>query len=257
MNKVKYVTSEVAELLAKNVTEHVNWYYRRTENDETHPLISQKHIRNANLNGKSLENKLKLSDTPSNRNKHDSENSYTVFQALKNLTPHQATDERLWVYLCHTDCKEYTSNRWLSPTVPKDSKTVQKEISHFFVPSKSKQRNLFRSNAVSRLWWMGYLADQVAPDEPQQFLEILLHKQDVAVQVLTRSITQNRQLLVPIYEILKEDWKKEKRMFDRAVFRQWMSKIDIYGGVVLLDALSEEQMRNKLIQFSSEALQAE
>ena len=42
MNKVKYVTSEVAELLAKNVTEHVNWYYRRTENDETHPLISQK-----------------------------------------------------------------------------------------------------------------------------------------------------------------------------------------------------------------------
>ena len=256
MNNVKYVTSDTVDQLANDVTRNVNWYYNRTEVSETSPLFHKNQVRKADLEIDSLKNKLVVAGALNNRNEHDAVNSYIVFQALKNLAPHQATDERLWVYLCHTDCKEYATSRWTSRTIPADSRKVQKEIAHFFVPSKSKARNLFRGNAISRLWWMGYLAHQIDPNEPKLCLEILLDKQDIAVQILTRSFTQNRQLLKSIYEFLKKDWLNGKEIFSRNVFRKWMSKIDIYGGVVLLDALSEEQLRKILIQFAKEALEA-
>lgn len=256
MNKVKYVTSDTVVQLANDVTENVNWYYSRTEGSAAFPLFRKNQVRQAGVEIDSLKNNLVIADASSNRNEYDAENSYIVFQALKNLMPHQATDERLWVYLCHTDCKEYATNRWLSPTIPTDSRKVQREIAHFFIPSGSKARNLFRSNAVSRLWWMGYLANQIAPNDSKLFLEILLEKQDIAVQILTRSITQNRLLLSSIYEIMKDDWLNGKELFERSVFRNWMSNIDIYGGVVLLDALSEKQLRDKLSQFAKEAMEA-
>ena len=255
MNKVKYLTSDAVKQLAENASNNIEWYYGISTREEIPSLIQQTEVRTSDLQTDSLQNKLVIESD--SRTEFDAENSQTVYKALKNLTPYHATDERLWVYLCHADCKEYAASRWLSPSQPADPLKAKREIAHFFVPSSSKQRNLIRSNAVSRLWWMGYLANEIAPDEPEHFLEILLYNQDVAVQVLTRSITPNRRLLSSIFGVLKENWNDNKKLLERNIFRDWMKNINIYGGAVLLDALSDKQLEDKLREFSEEALKSD
>ena len=245
-----YFTSDAVKYLAEKVQENEDWYYSAITNTDAHPLTDPDQIRSTNIQVDSLHNRLTVSDELKNQHSNDAVNANFVFQALRNLTPVQATDERLWVYLCHTQCKNYVRRRWLSPLLPTDANNRKQEVSHFFVPSRSKQRSLFRDNAVSRLWWMGFLANQILPDRPDRFLEILLHNQDVAVQILTRSITQNRRLLRIIFEVLMKDWEDEKALLSRNTFREWMSQINFFGGVVLLDSLSDDQLKNKILEFS-------
>ena len=250
-NNLTYFTSNAVKQLTEKVKENEDWYYSSVTNYESHPLLSgPDYIRSTNIQIDSLSDQLKFSNDLQKQHLHDATNAKVIFQALSNLTPVQATDERLWVYLCHTECKNYVTSRWLSRTIPMNERKREQEIRHFFVPTKSKQRSLFRDNAVSRLWWMGYLAIQTSPDQPERFLEVLLHSQDAAVQILTRSITQNRRLLRIIFDILVKDWDAEKELFHRTIFREWMSQINFFGGVVLLDSLSDDQLKNKLLEFS-------
>lgn len=53
-----------------------------------------------------------------------------------------------------------------------------------------------------------------------------------------------------IFDILVKDWDAEKELFHRTIFREWMSQINFFGGVVLLDSLSDDQLKNKLLEFS-------
>ncbi len=251
MVSLAYLTSEGVRDLTDAVSIHLDWYYSLTMNDEEHPLITVEKVRyQTKIQIETLRDRLLIKKQSEN----DAKNALAVFETLRVLTPVQATDERLWVYLCHTECRNYVAHRWLSKEKPIDKKGQQREITHFFIPSSSKQRNLFRHNAVSRLWWMGYIADQIFPDEPDQFLEILLFRQDIANQVLTRSFTQNKRILRSIFEILKKDWHDGKGLLNRDVFREWMSQINLYGGVVLLDSLSVEHLNRKLLEFSEMAL---
>ena len=255
MRNIKYFTSDKVRELTEHVNQNLEWYYSREPDDNLEETFQPVDVRNSNLLVEPLRSKL-IFGSSLTTSESDAKNAYTVFGAMKNLSPHQATDERLWVYLSHTECKTYATNRWLSDKKPADGRKIKKEISHFFVPSKSRTRNIFRSNAVSRLWWLGYLAHQVAPDDPKQFLEIILYRQDVANQILTRSTTANRLILTSIYEVLKEDWGKDRKLLQRIEFRNWMSKINIYGGVILLDALNATQKKNSIQRFSEAILSA-
>ncbi|WP_424945970.1 DUF6339 family protein [Candidatus Spongiihabitans sp.] len=88
----------------------------------------------------------------------DSKNVIVVYDAFKFLTPQQAAEERIWTYATHQSelAKQYTSNRWNK--IPSDDDKAVKYIqSHYFV---SGVRGLIRDNAVSRLWWMGYIASR-------------------------------------------------------------------------------------------------
>ena len=255
MQNIKYFTSDKVRELTEHVSQNLKRYYSRELDDNLEEIFQPVDVRSSNLLVEPLRGKL-IFGSSLTTSESDAKNAYTVFGAMKNLSPHQATDERLWVYLSHTECKTYATNRWLSDKKPADGRKIKREVSHFFVPSKSRIRNIFRSNAVSRLWWLGYLAHQVAPDDPKQFLEIILYRQDVANQILTRSTTANRLILTSIYEVLKEDWGKDRKLLQRSEFRNWMSKINIYGGVVLLDALNAVQMKNTIQRFSEEILSA-
>ena len=71
---------------------------------------------------------------------NDYTNSELIFQALKDLTPADATDERLWTTLCLNQYKSYILARW--PNIS-DGK-------HFFCEGN---RSLTRDNGIARLWW--------------------------------------------------------------------------------------------------------
>ena len=236
MGMVSYYTTEAVAELRENIGSRVSWYLGG--GDGGIALESKAPIRETNIRMGSISSILKTKGkTPA---RHDAQNAQAVYRALNRLTPHQAADERLWTYICHNDCAGYVSRRWLDSGAT-NSRTVADIGNHYFVRGN---RGLIRDNGVARLWWLGHIAYQVAPAEPDRFLEVVLYRQDPRSALIERpSVSRNYRVLKAVFRVMKRDYEtKERALFVRDTFRAWMKGLNRTGGMLLLDALSDPQM---------------
>ena len=247
MNRLCRYTQAAVEYLRSAVEENLDWYYDPTERPPHTPLGE---FRETTIDAPELSERLKMEGNQPQLT--DVGNALIVFSALSSLTPHQATFEGIWVYICHCDCPQYVSWRWPGKRPP-DAEADAKNIrNHFFAKGN---RALIRDNGISRLWWLGKIANDAAPDEPRKFLEILLHLQDVRSALIERpSISMNRDVLRGIYEVMREHWDNGGELFKRGVFRAWMKELNLQGGVILLDALPKEALMSLLRKEAEKAL---
>ncbi len=252
MSQLQYFTELAVDELRTDIAERLDWYYKPTENLPDGWIRAENPVRTAPIDGGGIREQLKIGAQP---HRDDQANAIAVYRALKKLTPHQASDERLWVYLSHTQCAQYVAKRWLRERPDDDEKAVQKVRNHFFARGN---RALIRDNGVSRLWWLGSIAHRIDPDDPQVFLEILLHKQDVRSALVERpAISMNPAVLKAIYAVMRGYWEKgaEKApLFVRNTFRTWMINLNRRGGVILLDALSEYELERLLRSEAQRAI---
>ena len=116
MTNLRYYTTEVVEDLRTRIAEHLDWYYLPQGRPPSAASVGG--LRESTLTAPALAEQL-VTDTgrPSST---DVENALIVYEYLSRLTPHQASIERMWVYLCHCDCSQYVTARWLSPNPPKE-----------------------------------------------------------------------------------------------------------------------------------------
>lgn len=87
--------------------------------------------------------------------------SKLVYQSLKNINTVMASDERLWIYLFHTEYNEYRKERisiQYHGKEPDDKKLMSNTL--FTGNNNDKIRAKFL-NYLSRLWWAGYFTDGV------------------------------------------------------------------------------------------------
>lgn len=236
MTNLRYYTTEVVENLRARIADHLDWYYA----PEGRPpaMASIGGIRESNLTAPDLNHQLAIDENrPSST---DVVNALVVYRALSELTPHQGSIERMWVYLCHSDCPRYVATRWLNRRPENEEDAVREVRNHFFATGN---RALIRDNGISRLWWLGKIAHDVDPENPREFLTILLHRQDVRSALIERpSVSTNRRVLRGIYEVMREHWSNGGALFARETFRSWMIALNRRGGVVLLDALPDQDL---------------
>lgn len=188
----------------------------------------------------------------------DGPNSIAVYNALRSLTPQQATHERIWAYLAHFDLQDYVRRRW--PVASDDTeagrKRAQADIrAHYFV---SGGRGLLRDNGVSRLWWMGWIAHRCIHFSEAKALEILLYRADVRANLLERSsFGMSPEIFNGVMKLLGESYETdEKALFGRAEFRGLMKLLNRSGGRIMLNALSPEQLDDVLQGLAGRAIQA-
>ena len=126
---------------------------------------------------------------------------------------------------------------------------------HFFA---SGNRALIRDNALSRLWWLGHIAYEVAPEDPPRLLQILMHRQNIRSALIERpSVSMNPEVLQAVYAVMLDHWQRDGRrskLFDRDVFRDWMIRLNRRGGVMLLDALPPDALGELLGDEAQKAL---
>ena len=236
MDRLRYYTSESVEVLKSAVATHIEWYYSGSGANPTASVSGG--FRGTRYDAPQLGEKLKIDQA--NPETKDALNSLAVYDALEYLSPHQASMERMWVWLCHNDCPNYVRARWLKDRPTSDQDAVRKVSNHFFATGN---RGLIRDNGVSRLWWLGKVAHDVVPENPRKFLEILLHRQDVRSALIERpSVSMNRTVLRVIFRVMEEYWDGDRSLFARERFRNWMVSLNRRGGVVLLDAIPESAL---------------
>lgn len=163
----------------------------------------------------------------------EAENCAILHGALKNLSPYEARDERLWVFLTHTTLLDHGRKRW--PIPPDDGDAVKHIAQHFFARDK---RQIERDNVGSRLWWMGHLCARIAGVDQGEALEAFLFRSDVRANLVERPTTsQASGLFGAILRRLVISYKGKKSLFERATFRRLMMEVNSVGGYKLLDCL--------------------
>ena len=251
MAALQYYTLEAVSELRQLVQANVTWYF---DPGAPEPILAAKTPRrDAKLELPQWQDLLRIDEhRPAST---DAVNALAVFGSLAELSPYQASDERVWTYLCHNECRSYVAARWLRGFEPDSSGAVERILNHFFVRGN---RSLIRDNGVSRLWWLGSIAHKVDPAEPRRFLDILLYRQDVRSALIERpSVSMNLGVLKAIYAVMKEDFETEnKALFQRNPFREWMKNLNRRGGVILLDAVPPPALDTLIRAEAERALSA-
>lgn len=170
-----------------------------------------------------------------------------VSTGLHGVTAYLARDERLWARLTHIEYLEYTRTRW---AIPKDkAKAVAHIKKHFFAKGA---RGVERDNAISRLWWMAEICKRVQGLTLKDSLTAFLYQSDVRANIVERPTTsQNSALLSAVVNKLHQSYQtEEKALYGREKFRSVMKKLNIEGGVRLLEVLDSETLAEVIEKVS-------
>ena len=181
----------------------------------------------------------------------DFENVKSLYTALRNLTPQDANDKRLWVRLTHDSFHRYVVNRWFKED-PKKTKTFQVVKERYFFEGASQRARV--SNAISRLWWIGKLTviDDASSEEIDQwkYTELICDSQDWITSLLERRLGAYRNVRFGVLDY----YSKNKTAFSsgKSGKIQFLLKaLNNYGGVSVisnLDQLEIEEICDRIMQ---------
>ncbi len=182
----------------------------------------------------------------------DLENTKILYSALRHLSPLQASDPRLWTYLTHVTYWDYMRKRW--PIEQYLGKPRLREIiqeRYFFMPDRS--RALIR-NGLSRLWWYGYCSYDASRKDPFELTAVLLKNLDVTQSILERAFSRNTSVTKAVLEVLWDREQGGNEFYVREKVRELAKYIVQVGGVTIIDALDQTDLRglveNKIDQLA-------
>lgn len=185
---------------------------------------------------------------PDDNSNYDLENSRIIYNAMKNLKPYQAVEERIWSYLTHVKFWNYMKKRWPAENYMDNKSNFERAVKERYFFSSKSRRALIR-NGISRLWWFGYLTyDENNKSNPYALTEILLNTQDTAESVLGRNFSNNPKLIQSVLKVLKEWDDRYGKLPSRKVIRELCKHISFIGGVTILDTLSNDEIEEKLYE---------
>lgn len=176
-------------------------------------------------------------------------NSIRLYEAFKTLTPWQAAQGNMWTYLCHMNhqYQNYIKHRWLDDPRANTIKT------RYFVPSNENLRN---DNALSRLWWYGYLTYDPNSEDPHHLTKTLFTNITIATDIID---TLNRTSPERIKGVLLalEDFKEETGMREGLsdIVRSANSAMNRHAGIVAVGFLSFEEVHDLYLEYLRNALQ--
>lgn len=169
---------------------------------------------------------------------YELENSIALHGALKDLTPSQAADERLWVWLAHGPYWTYMRRRWPAEN-SKDGSLSRYLLEHYFL---GDARTLVR-HGLARLWWFGHSTYDASAEDPYTLTRLLLHTTDARQSLTERKFWRNRTVL---HGLLTRVSQLREQGFDfyvpRERFRRLCKTFNTFGGTVLLDALEDKDI---------------
>lgn len=173
--------------------------------------------------------------TPQRISEVDLANSKIVGEALCGLDPSTANEERIWVRLAHVEAFDYAKARWLG--AEDDDKLAKQVADHFFAPGQTAIRD---DQALSRLWWNYEIARTCSPDDIDGALALILRSADIRSNFVERIwMTSRHNIAGAVLRAMREDnWITDAE----ANFRNFMKSLNRFGGGIVFEALSSDEV---------------
>lgn len=168
------------------------------------------------------------------KTKDDFQNTVTIYDGLgKILTPRQACNKYMWSYMAQETFYEYTSQRW--PV----EKRAAIETRYFC----GESRTALSLNAISRLWWYGYLTyDEENSLEPYHLTKLLTSNTDLCQNLIQHKYSMNKNITLGFLDAV-EQFMEEGNDFSTDIERKAIKFVNRYGGVVAIDVLSRSEVK--------------
>lgn len=162
----------------------------------------------------------------------DLKNSRIVGQALSELTPSIANEERVWARLAHVEAIGYSRARWLTGESPDKVEPIIRD--HFFAPTQTGIRD---DQALSRLWWNYFIAKTCDPDDPDGALQLILKSADIRSNFVERIwMTSRRRIAAAVLRAMRTDpWITTAE----ENFRKFMKALNRLGGGIVFETLAD------------------
>lgn len=178
------------------------------------------------------------------KTKDDFQNTVKIYNALgKILTPRQACNKYMWSYLAQETFYEYASQRWLV------EKGAAIKTRYFC----GESRNALSLNAISRLWWYGYLTyDESNPSNPYHLTELLTSNTDLCQNLIQHSYSMNKNVALGFLDAV-EQFIKERNNFTEDIERRTIKFVNRYGGVAVIDVLSRSEIKCLVYNYMKKA----
>ena len=236
--EIPIISNSVVQTLYADIEINLNKYINNEVIIEDKSHI--KGLQNTELSMDLFSN-LNLNDSLS-EGEMDANNSYLVYKGLKNLSPHQARDERIWCALCHLYFNDYIFKRH---KIKNDSKLNNNIIKRFFARGLGG-RSIEVNNALARLWWHGYFIDSCREEyQLEELLKVFCLNTDFRAQLLERpEISKIPKVRLAIIlckrQLEKEDvdtcfFKRKGK--NLPLYRLWFQKISLEGGRKLFSTM--------------------
>ncbi len=184
---------------------------------------------------------------PADSDLKDIENAIRVHKALPHLSPLQARDPRLWTRLSHVEAWAYMRKRWpIEKHMNDEGRAIRFVESRYFI-TQAQSRALLR-NGIARLWWTAKVSHDPVRDNPYELAAVLLSTLDITQQILERGIGRAPAVLMAFLEFLNRN--KDPLLAggdeNRVRIRRLAKFLNMYGGVCILDSLSQPQIMTLL-----------
>lgn len=180
-----------------------------------------------------------IGDDTETKNSDDLINIKSLYNEYKDkITPLQASDPLLWSALCHITFKDYILKRW-----KKADDTVSIDKRFFATEGRS---SLLYYNAISRLWWSGYLTydEERKSTNPWYLTETLFSAQQIQKDLFDQPFSMNKNIVKGLLSALKRI-QDEQGNACTTIFRKCCdSYLNHYGAVSILDTLTSDEIEN-------------
>ena len=183
------------------------------------------------------------------KNKSDIVNTRFIYEALKALSPLVATNGYLWSYLCHTKYKKYVIARWIKNPEDEDKheKTVETIKKRFFCSSDKKV--IMRMNAISRLWWAGYLTYDENHGDPYHLTKILFTGQQICADILDTPFCGNKTVITGILLAIEKYKEEVDENISSELVRKCIKYFRRYAAVTIIDFLSSTEIKDIIYTY--------
>lgn len=234
MNKLPYLSQDVADSLRENIANNLD-LYKSSEGFAEHAEAPNWNLK-LSIDGdlEALQD-LVCSDDP----KYDYHNSLIIGKTLRNLTPVLARENRFWSRLSHLEGFKYSKKRWLKDS-SSDEVLIKSIDTHFFATGIQACRD---DHALSRLWWNYHIAKQTMPDEPERALKTLIASQEIRQGIVERSSLAARPIVTKAVVLTIENNEVLKR---ESIFRAFMRELNLLGAGIVFEVLSEEEILKRM-----------
>jgi len=114
--------------------------------------------------------------------------------------------------------------------------------------------SLLYYNAISRLWWSGYLTyDELNENDPWHLTRVLLSAQQIQKDLFDQPYSMNRNIIKGLLMALAKI-QKEKGNACTTLFRKCCdSYINCYGAVTILDFLDAKEIEDIAYTYMKQA----
>ena len=200
------------------------------------------------------------SDTGKQKTEYDFENAVSLHESMK-INKVQASDERLWSYLCHVPYFDFVKKRYKPERAmklleleefhqydnEKDRTTIRNYLKNRFFTG-TDNRSL-RRNGIAFLWWAIELTkspwnkyEGIPKEEKDDFFysKIILDDNDIYASTFERTIGKEPSIVFPLLDCIKEN------DLGRSQYRELIKKINSDVHLYNYSLLPYKDVRSKI-----------